>query len=250
MMSAAGPEQLGQFDIGLGTILSILITLGVAYILATVVDRLLQALADRLAAERFRVLLLIPVLKVGIYGLAAYGIVSLTVDPSAEQLLAFSGLFGAALGFGFKELFTDVLGGLSILFERPYRMGDKIAIGEHYGEVVAIGLRSTQLVTPNDNLVTIPNDAYFSESIANATAGNAEMLVTIEFHVAAAADPTTATQLVEEAIITSPYVYVTDNHPAEVHLADNRSYFTLTGKAYVNDCGMKNASALMSQPAR
>lgn len=235
MVTPAGSEQLGQFDIGLGTILSILITLAVAYILATAIDRLLQALADRLAAERFRVLLLIPVLNVGIYALAAYGIVSLTLDPSSEQILAFSGLFGAALGFGFKQLFTDVLGGLSILFERPYRMGDKITIGDHYGEVVNIGLRSTQLVTPSENLVTIPNDAYFSESIANATAGNAEMLVTIEFHIDAACDPTTAKQLVEEAMITSRYVYVTEEHPAEVHLSDHPYYLILTGKAYVND---------------
>lgn len=228
-------EQIDSLQISPGMVASIFIILGVAYVVAEVTDRILQALADSLAAERFRALMVIPILKVVIYALASYTIIAITISPSTQQLIAFSGLFGAVLGFGFQELVTDVLGGLSILFERPYKMGDKIAIGDHYGEVVDIGLRSTQIFTPNDSLVTIPNHVFFKESIVNATAGNAEMLVTIEFHIDVDADPKTAVRLVEEAIITSRYVYVTEDLPVDVVLEHEPAYYTITGKGYVND---------------
>lgn len=224
-----------QLDFGYGTVVGVVVILVVAYVLAAVTERFLEAIADSLAAERFRVLLVIPILKVVIYAVAAYSIVVITVSPSARQLLAFSGLFGAALGFGFKELVNDVLGGLAILVERPYRMGDKVSIGSHYGEVVNIGLRSTQVMTLDDDLVTIPNHVFFKESIVNSTDGNAEMLVTIDFYIDVTSDPRIATRLVEEAIVTSRYVYVTDDYPVAIRLEDNPTHYTITGKAYVND---------------
>jgi small-conductance mechanosensitive channel len=234
-------ESLESYDIGFGLIVTVLIIVVTAYVLAWVTDRLLKALADRLLADRFRLTLLIPILQVGIYAVGAYLIIRITVSPSPQQLVAFAGLFGAALGFGFKELVTDMLGGLSILFERPYRIGDKISIDDTYGEVVDIGLRSTQVVTLDDDLVTIPNHTFFRKSIVNANAGNAEMMVTMDFHVDANADPTTVTRIVKEAMATSQYVYVSDEHPLVARLDDNRYYYTITGKAYVND--LRNETA-------
>jgi small-conductance mechanosensitive channel len=228
-------DSVEGFDVGFGMIATIAVIVLTAYVLAWVTDRFLKALADRLLADRFRLTLLIPILQVGIYAIGAYLIIGITISPTPQQLVAFAGLFGAALGFGFKELVTDMLGGLSILFERPYRIGDKISINDTYGEVVDIGLRSTQVVTLNDDLVTIPNHTFFRQEIVNANAGNAEMMVTMEFHVDANADPTTVTQIVEEAMATSQYVYVSDDHPLVTRLDDNRYYYTITGKAYVND---------------
>ena len=234
-------DQFEQFQIGSEGIVGIIIVLVLAFLLAQVLERVLQAVADSLETERFRVLIVIPILKVGIYAIAGYIVLGITIDPSPEQILAFSGLFGAAIGLGLKELFTDVLGGLSILFERPYRMGDKISIGDHYGEVVRIGLRSTQIMTLDDSLVTIPNHVFFKESIVNSSAGNAEMLVAFDFHVHIDSDPALAKQIVEEAIITSPYVYVTEDLPVVVRLEDNPYYYTVTGKGYVND--LRNETA-------
>lgn len=228
-------EQIESFDIGHGVVVSTVLVLLVAYVIAEITEYFLEAVADSLEAERFRLLLVIPILKVAIYAVTIYSIVVVTIQPSAQQLLAFSGLFGAALGFGSKELVTDLLGGLAILVERPYRMGDKITIGAHYREVVNISLRSTQVETLTDDLVTIPNHVFFKESIANSTAGNAEMLVSVEFYIASESDLNTATRLVEEAIITSPYVYVTEDHPVTILVDDDPFYYTITGKAYVND---------------
>jgi small-conductance mechanosensitive channel len=216
-------------------LLNVLPVLVLAYLLARLSSTLLTALADRLIAARFRVTLLIPVFKIAIYGTAAYFAFSMLFDLSETQLLALSGVLGAAVGFGLKDLLADLVGGLVLVVEQPYQIGDKVAIGEHYGEVLDIGLRSTSLVTPNDNLVTVPNYLFFNESIANGNAGAAEMLVVVEFYVDPESDAARAREIVEEAMLTSRYVYVTDDLQHEVLVDDDVHYRKVIGKAYVND---------------
>jgi len=234
-------ERIQEFEITIGGIAAALLIVLLAYVIARLTDRTLKTVADRMAADRFRITRLIPIVKVAVYAVAGYLVVESTVDPTARQMLAFAGFFGAALGFGFKELVTDMLGGLAVLFERPYRIGDKISVGDTYGEVVDIGLRSTQVETLNDDLITIPNHVFFKKSIVNANAGHAEMLVTVDFYVNLESDPSTATRIVEEALTTSQYVYVTDEYPIAVRIEDGPYYFTITGKAYIND--LRNETA-------
>jgi small-conductance mechanosensitive channel len=214
------------------------------YLAAKLLSGLLTALADRLATDRFRVTLLIPVAKFVVYGGALYVVARLLFELSTAQLVAFSGLLGAALGLGVKDLLADIVGGLVLVAERPYRIGDKVAIGDHYGEVTDIGIRSTRLITPTDTLVTVPNYLFFDESIANANAGAAEMLVVVEFFIATDADVATARRIVEDALITSQYVYVTDDRPVSVLVEDDLHHRTIRGKAYVND--LRNEFAFKS----
>ena len=206
-----------------------------AYLLARVTSTLLSALADRLVAQRFRVTLLIPVVKFVIYGTSLYVVARQLFQLNTTQLVAFSGLLGAALGLGLKDLLADVFGGLVLVAEQPYQIGDKVSIGDNYGEVVDIGIRSTQLVTPSDTLVTVPNYLFFNTSIANANAGNAEMLVSVEFYVDTEADVQTVRRIVEDALATSQYVYVSDELPIDVVVEDNLNYRTIRGRGYVND---------------
>jgi len=205
------------------------------YVAARVASTLLSGFADRLITNRFRVTLLIPVVKIVIYSLGAYVVTSLLFELSTTQLVAFSGLLGAALGLGLQDLMADIFGGLVLVAEQPYRIGDKVSIGDHYGEVVDIGIRSTKLVTPNDTLVSVPNYLFFDTSIANANAGNAEMLVVVEFFIDTSADIRTVRRIVEDALATSQYVYVSDALPIEVVIEDELNYRVIRGKAYVND---------------
>lgn len=216
-------------------LLEALAVLALAYVLARAVSALLTMTADRLVAQRFRVTLVIPVMKFFIYGLGLYVVASLLFELTTTQLVAFSGLLGAALGLGLKDLFADIVGGLVLVAEQPYRIGDKVSIGDYYGEVTDIGIRSTRLVTPNDTLVTVPNYMFFDTSIANANAGNAEMLVAVEFFIDTKADVRTARRIVEDALATSQYVIVSENLPIEVIVEDNLNYRVIRGKAYVND---------------
>lgn len=222
-------------EIDLLTIVSLLAVLVVAYLLARVAAYVLSEVSERAVGHRIAVSMAIPVLKFAIYLGAFYVILDSVLDLTSAQVLAFSGLLGAALGFGLKDLFAGMVGGIVILLERPYRVGDKVEIRDHYGEVVGIGLRATQLVTPDDDFVSVPNYVFFTEAVANANAGSPEMMVTTEFYVSPESDLERAVEIAEDAVITSRYVYVSDEAPFSVSTRDRPYYRLIRVRAYVND---------------
>jgi small-conductance mechanosensitive channel len=206
-----------------------------AYLLARGLSYGMTALSNRTVERRITVKMLIPLIKLGIYGFALYYILVPVFELSSSQVLAVSGLIGAGIGFGLKDLFANVIGGLVLIAERPYKVGDKITIGDHYGEVMDIGLRSTKLQTPDDTLVSVPNYKSFTEAVANANAGNPEMLVTVGFTVDKEANLDEATRVVEEALVTSDYVYLSEKRPYDVQVRDEGQAIAIEGRAYVND---------------
>ncbi|MFC6990251.1 mechanosensitive ion channel family protein [Haloplanus sp. GCM10025708] len=227
-----GSESLGVDPAMLVSAAGVLVA---AYVLARVVSYVLSTAAERSARRRITIKMFIPLTKVLIYGTAVYLVLGPLFRLSAAQLLAVSGLVGAALGFGLRDLFGGVVGGLVLVVEKPYQIGDKVTVGEHYGEVTGIGLRSTTLVTPDDTAVVVPNDAMFTSNVANANDGRPEMMVVVEVAVAPDADVARATEVMEDAIVTSQYVYVDDDHLVAVLVDDEAYYRTIRGKAYVAD---------------
>lgn len=222
-------------EIDLLTITSFVVILIIAYLLARASSYILSEVSERAVGHRIAVSMLIPMLKFAIYLAAFYIIFDSVLDLTAAQVLAFSGLLGAALGFGLKDLFAGVVGGIIILLERPYRVGDKVKILDHYGEVVGIGLRATQIVTPDDDFVSIPNYVFFTEAVANANAGAPEMMVVTEFYVSPESDLERAVEIVEDAVVTSRYVYVSDDALFSVSMRDRPYYHLIRVRAYVND---------------
>lgn len=224
-----------RFGIDFVTITSAVAVLVGAYLLVRLVGYGLSQLAEQFPSRRLIVKTTVPLAKLVIYGVAVATVVGGLIKPSPSQLLAVSGLIGAALGFGLQDVVRQGVAGLLIVFGRPYSVGDKLAVAEDYGEVTDITLRSTYLRTPDDSQVVVPNDAIFTGSVSNANSGAPEMLVTVDLAVAPEADLEVATDILEEALITSKYVFVDDAHPAVVRVTDDGYYRTLTGKAYVAD---------------
>jgi small-conductance mechanosensitive channel len=218
-----------------GTILSILYIVVGAIILVRVISWLLKKISERAGQYRITVTMIIPLLKIVIYGGAVYLILRQILEPSLSQLIAFSGLFGAALGFGLKDIFADIIGGIVITFERPYQIGDKISVQDKYGEVVDIGLRSTRIVTPDDSIVSIPNFVIFNQSTASGNAGKTEMMVVIDLFIDSGSDAGRAMEILKDAVVTSKYVYISPNRPYTVLLDDFPFYKRIRAKAYVND---------------
>ncbi len=216
-------------------ILSAIFILIIAYLLIRVITFILISFSERVGIYRITIKMVIPILKFSIYGIALYYILGNVFNLTSPQSLAFSGLLGAAIGFGIKDLFADVIGGIVITLEKPYQVGDKIYMGNYYGEVTDIGLRATKLITPDANLVSAPNYLIFSQAVASSNAGNPEMMVVIELFIDHDSDAFLAMKILKEAAITSKYVYISKKSPFTVLLKDYPFYRRLQAKAYVND---------------
>ncbi|WP_445330654.1 mechanosensitive ion channel family protein [Streptomyces sp. GSL17-111] len=80
-------------------------------------------------------------LILGTAALTVLSVFSINLGP----LLASAGVAGVAIGFGARNLVTDVLTGMFILLEDQYGVGDRVDAGEAVGTVLEIGLRVTKL---------------------------------------------------------------------------------------------------------
>jgi len=77
------------------------------------------------------------------------------------------GIAGIAIGFAAKDTLGNIISGFMILWDKPFVMGDWIELGEHYGQVQGITLRSTRIKT-NDNFhVVVPNQTIINSNLIN-----------------------------------------------------------------------------------
>ena len=104
--------------------------------------------------------------------------------------LASAGIVGIAVGFAAKDTLANLFAGFFIVADAPYKIGDYITLdsGER-GEVSAIGLRSTRLLTRSDVEITIPNGVIANAKIVNESGGpHLKMRVPIAVSVAYGSD--------------------------------------------------------------
>ncbi len=77
-----------------------------------------------------------------------------------------------AIGFAAKDTLANLFGGIFILADAPYKVGDFVVLGSgERGEVTQIGLRSTRLLTRDDVEVTVPNAVIANAKIVNESGG-------------------------------------------------------------------------------
>ncbi len=213
-----------------------LVVLVVFHFLIRALIWILETLAQRSVRRRLTFKWLIPITRMLLWGLAGYLIVRTIFRVDAQGLLAASAALGVALGFAAQDLLKNVFGGLIVVFDQPFQVGDKISVGGTYGEVVSIGLRSTRIVTADDNLVTVPNSQVVQEQVANANAGQLNCQVVTDLYLPGRIDEKTAREIAFDAAVTSQYVFL--EKPIQVFVSDQfRTTFVtrVRVRAYVLD---------------
>jgi small conductance mechanosensitive channel len=109
--------------------------------------------------------------------LISLGTIGVDIGPA----LTAAGILGLAVSLGAQTLIKDVIGGLTILLEDEYRVGDQVKIGTIIGEVEAISLRRTDLRDAEGRLYMVPNGDV--RIVANETREWARALVEFSLKV-------------------------------------------------------------------
>ncbi len=166
------PETLGFVVQGALKTLAILLWTGALLRITGILLERLSRLADRVRWLDARTLPLFSnTAKVAIVGLAAYFLM-LSWNIEVTAWLASAGIVGLALGLAARDTLANLFGGLAILVDAPYKVGDFILLdtGER-GRVTKIGLRSTRILTRDDIEITIPNAQIANAKIVNESGG-------------------------------------------------------------------------------
>lgn len=198
---------------------------------------ILDRLSERFSNYRLFIKRFTPVFRILLWSVAIYIVIAGIISPPFETVITISATIGIAVGFASQDILKNIFGGFMIILDRPFQVGDKIQVGEHYGEVKSIGLRSSLIETPDDSIVSIPNGELMNRAVSNANSSALDCQVVTEIFLPAAADLTLAKDIARRAVFSSPYVYL--NKPVtvialnEIH---NRLFIVkLRVKAYVLD---------------
>lgn len=89
------------------------------------------------------------------------------VGMDLTAALAGLGVGGLAIAFAAQKTLENLFGGIMITSDQPVRVGDFCRFGDQVGTVEDIGLRSTQIRTPDRTLVSVPNGQLASMSLEN-----------------------------------------------------------------------------------
>jgi len=100
-------------------------------------------------------------------------------------VLASAGVLGIAIAFAAKDTISNLFGGISVFFDKPYKIGDYVIIEQQYrGEVIVIGMRSTKIKTRDNILITVPNSVMVTNAVINETGFDPKLRIRIPMSVA------------------------------------------------------------------
>jgi small-conductance mechanosensitive channel len=161
--------SLGEFRISLQMILLVIVVL----YLTMLASWLIQAFIESQLIRKKRVDRGVrdAVKKLSHYALILIGfLVAMSmagIDLKNFTILA--GAFGIGIGFGLQDIVNNFVSGLILLFERPVKVGDTIVVGETWGIINNIGMRSTVVETWDKSEIIVPNSQMISEKVTNWT---------------------------------------------------------------------------------
>lgn len=125
-----------------------------------------QANRRNQAYSKELVILLVKTLK-GVVFLVVLTLLLSHLGINITAILSTLGIGGLAFAMAAKDSLSNFFGGLNIMIDRIFKMGDWIKIGDVEGTVVEIGLRSTTVRTFDNALVTMPNSLVSTASVLN-----------------------------------------------------------------------------------
>lgn len=184
-LDASNSEKISRLidNITLGKVIQGVLLVVLAYWGQIFVAKIINWLAEKVPLKyRLKVKQSLPFWRAFVLGIVGVSLINLFLNLSADNILPLTGTIAVALGFAFKDYASSVIAGVLALFENPYQVGDRVKIGDDYGEVISYGLRGIMLQTPDDNIVTIPHNKLWTESISNANKGNLEAQTVISFY--------------------------------------------------------------------
>lgn len=237
-------------------------------LLIAVSQKALNWVANRLHGQhRFRVFALVPLVRLGILIGAIYLLVPIVVEPSLRNMITLLGAVGLAIGFALRDYVSSLIAGVVAAVEMPYRPGDWVEIEGTYGEVAHVGMRTIEVVTPDDDLVSIPHLKLWDSSISNANCGGDSLQCVADFYVYPDHDAARVSEGLRDVALTSAYLkfsrpiaVVAKEHPWGTHYkiraypVDPRQQFrfvtdlTVRGREMLGRLGARPAQVPASLP--
>ena len=167
------------------------------------------------------------ILKLTHYLLVGLGVIIAvqSIGLNLTSLAVVFGLLSVGIGFGLQNVASNFVSGLIILFERPIKIGDRITIGDVWGDVVNITLRATLVRTVDNITIIVPNSEFISSQVINWSHGDPKVRVHIPVGVAYGSDV---------PLVIKSLLEVAQNHPDVMKDPPPKVWFTEFANSSLN----------------
>lgn len=146
--------------------------------------------------------------KLVFYGLiVVLALVSLRIaNVELTTFLAAAGILGIAIGFAAQTSFANMISGIFLLFEQPFKVGDAIQVGtDTMGMVLSIDLLSVKLRKFDNQFIRVPNEQIIKSNITNLTRYDIRRF-DVDISIAYSESIPEAIEVLEEVVKNHPMV--------------------------------------------
>ncbi|MCB9481125.1 MAG: mechanosensitive ion channel [Desulfobacteraceae bacterium] len=194
--------------IDMWTIIEIVIIVIVSLMIISGVQNGLRWISKRLHGQKkLTTLALVPFARLFLIIVSFMFILPIVIEPSFENMFALFGTAGLAIGFALKDYASSLIAGIVAVGERNYRNGDWIRVGDIYGEVYNVGMRTVEVITLDDDRVMIPHSTLWNQPVINSNNGEPRLQCTADFYVDHRHDSDKIIEILEDVALTSPYLF-------------------------------------------
>lgn len=149
-------------------ILPTVLLLVVGILVIRIVMRIVKKALEKSKLEKAAHTLIKTVIRVVLYVLLAL-IAASQLGIDTTSVVALASVLTLAVSLAVQNILTNVMGGFTLLYTKPFSSGDFVEIAGQSGTVREIGLAYTQLSTPDNKSIYIPNSSVTSAEIVNHT---------------------------------------------------------------------------------
>lgn len=111
-----------------------------------------------------------------------------TINLPLGALVGLFAVLGVGIGFGLQNVTSNFISGVILLIERPVKVGDRITVGDVWGDVEKISLRTTRVKTPDNITIILPNSRLLENNVTNYSFGSPTIRLRVPVGVAYGSD--------------------------------------------------------------
>lgn len=139
----------------------------------------------------------------GVYLGVSLAIVGFVFGAPIGTLVATSGVVAIILGLALQNTLSDLFSGIALTLGRPFSIGDWIQLADGTeGRVVQNNWRSTQVLTPANNVVVLPNSTLAKIGLTNLTRPDETHLIVLAVRIAVGRRPSEVESVLKAALLT------------------------------------------------
>jgi len=186
--------KIGEFTLTIEKLAGIILVIFIATLMLAIIRKILLHKSSLTISDKARRISLLQLIKYFLW-VATISICISILGFDVTILIAGSAALLVGLGFGLQNIFSDIISGLIMLFERKVKVGDIMEVDNIVGKVQGIDLRTSVLLTRDGYNIIVPNHKFITENVINWSHQSLERRFQLEVGVSYSSDPEKVTSI-------------------------------------------------------